>query len=120
VDDEVICELGTILASNPTVNVVAVLKPTQTGTRTVSASVSADQTDADATNDTASATVTVNAESDGGGFCSYHPNGHFDPVLPLLLLTGIGYLLVKSRSGKVCLIAMRGTRRKTHVVNKNH
>jgi hypothetical protein len=93
----VICELGDIVAASPTVNVVAVFKPTQTGTKTVSALVSADQIDTDDTNNTASATVTVNPEGDGGGFCSYHPNGQFDPVFPILVIGGLLYLGLRRR-----------------------
>lgn len=39
---------------------------------------------------------------DDGGFCSYHPNGRFDPVLPALVLIGLGYLGLrrKTASGK--------------------
>jgi hypothetical protein len=37
-------------------------------------------------------TVNLNLDSEGGGFCSYNPNGRFDPVLPGLLLTAIAWL----------------------------
>ncbi len=33
-----------------------------------------------------------NLVSEDGGFCSYNPNGRFDPVLPALVLIGLGYL----------------------------
>jgi hypothetical protein len=31
-------------------------------------------------------------DDDDGGFCAYNPNGRFDPVLPALVLIGLGYL----------------------------
>jgi len=31
-------------------------------------------------------------ELTGGGFCSYNPGGRFDPVLPALLLTALGFI----------------------------
>lgn len=37
-------------------------------------------------------TVSFNLDSEGGGFCSYNPNGRFDPVLPGLLLTAMAWL----------------------------
>ena len=37
-------------------------------------------------------TVEFDLESSGGGFCSYNPNGRFDPVLPGLLIMALGYL----------------------------
>jgi hypothetical protein len=30
--------------------------------------------------------------TEDGGFCAYNPNGRFDPVLPALVLIGLGYL----------------------------
>ena len=32
------------------------------------------------------------SDEDDGGLCSYNPNGRFDPVLPALVLIGLGYL----------------------------
>ena len=29
---------------------------------------------------------------DGGGFCSYQPNGRFDPVLPAILMTALAFI----------------------------
>ena len=39
---------------------------------------------------------------DDSGFCSYNPNGRFDPVLPALILIGLGYLGLRRKvvSGK--------------------
>jgi hypothetical protein len=34
------------------------------------------------------------------GWCSYNPNGRFDPVLPLLVLIGLGYLGLRRRFSK--------------------
>jgi hypothetical protein len=36
--------------------------------------------------------------SESGGFCSYNPNGRFDPVLPALVLIGLGYLGLRRKS----------------------
>jgi len=37
-------------------------------------------------------TIDFDANSDGGGFCSYKPNGRFDPLLPGMLIMALGYL----------------------------
>ncbi len=37
--------------------------------------------------------------SEDGGFCSYNPNGRFDPVLPALILIGLGYLGLRRKIG---------------------
>lgn len=34
---------------------------------------------------------------DGGGFCSYYPNGRFDPVLPLTLFTAIAFIAWRTK-----------------------
>jgi hypothetical protein len=40
-----------------------------------------------------------NLLTDDGGFCSYNPNGRFDPVLPALVLIGLGYLGLRRKIG---------------------
>ncbi len=34
----------------------------------------------------------IPSSSDDGGWCSYNPNGRFDPILPGLILAGLAYL----------------------------
>ena len=36
--------------------------------------------------------------SSGGGWCSYNPNGRFDPVLPALVLLGLAYLGLRRKT----------------------
>jgi len=36
--------------------------------------------------------VTPTSSSDGGGWCSYNPNGRFDPILPGMILAALAYL----------------------------
>jgi hypothetical protein len=36
--------------------------------------------------------------TEDGGFCSYNPNGRFDPVLPALVLIGLGYLGLRRKN----------------------
>jgi hypothetical protein len=36
--------------------------------------------------------VTPPSSSDGGGWCSYNPNGRFDPILPGIILAALAYL----------------------------
>jgi hypothetical protein len=41
--------------------------------------------------------VAPSADS-GGGWCSYNPNGRFDPVLPALVLIGLAYLGLRRKT----------------------
>jgi hypothetical protein len=36
--------------------------------------------------------------SSDGGFCAYHPNGRFDPVLPAIVLIGLAYAAWRRKS----------------------
>jgi hypothetical protein len=42
--------------------------------------------------------VTPAPSDDGGGWCSYNPNGRFDPVLPALVLIGLAYLGLRRKT----------------------
>jgi uncharacterized repeat protein (TIGR01451 family)/CSLREA domain-containing protein len=92
---DVTCELGNLAVAGPTINVVVVMRADQAGTiADVSASAEAKQRDPVEANNTVAASVTIVApSSDNGGFCSYHPDGRFDPVLPMLLLISMVYLM---------------------------
>jgi uncharacterized repeat protein (TIGR01451 family) len=101
-DSGVRCELGNLAVAGSAVNVVLVMKAELAGaggTATdVTAGVEADQRDPDASNNSATASFTIKASSSssGGGFCSYHPNGKFDPVLPGLVFVSLLYLMWNS------------------------
>ena len=45
------------------------------------------------------AAFAVPPTTEDGGFCSYNPNGRFDPVLPALVLIGLGYLGLRRKIG---------------------
>lgn len=100
-DAGVTCELGNLAVAGPSINVVVVMQADLTGVAgtvvDVSATAAAKQLDPDEANNTISASVTITAVSSssggGGGFCSYQPNGRFDPVLPLLVLIGLIYVM---------------------------
>ena len=98
---DVICELGNLAVAGPAINVVVVMRADQAGTvADVSARADAKQLDPDDTNNVVTASVTITAvpvDDGGGGFCSYQPDGKFDPVLPLLLLIGLIYLARQRR-----------------------
>jgi len=44
------------------------------------------------TNDDTAVTPPPVSNDDGGGWCSYNPNGRFDPVLPGIILAALAYL----------------------------
>jgi hypothetical protein len=44
------------------------------------------------TNDDTSIVSSTSSNDDGGGWCSYNPNGRFDPILPGLILAALAYL----------------------------
>ena len=94
-DADVLCALDDLAVAGPTINVVAVLQGDHIGTvADISATVDAIQRDTDESNNTVTASVRITGvpSDDGGGFCSYHPNGRFDPVLPAIVLFGLTYL----------------------------
>lgn len=98
-DADVLCALGDLAVAGPTINIVVVLRGDNVGTiADVSATVEAIQRDTDESNNTATASVKIiNTSSDGGGFCSYHPDGRFDPVLPAMVLIGLAYFAWRRR-----------------------
>jgi len=96
----VFCQLGDLAVAGPTINVAVVGRGNLAGAvANISATAEAKQLDPDESNNSAtvSVTITTASSSDGGGFCSYQPNGKFDPILPLLVLIGLIYLVRKRR-----------------------
>jgi hypothetical protein len=92
----VTCTIGD-LDGTSSVTVTLTLTASAAGDATVTASVtSTAEPDAGAEpNNSASVLTKIAAASSGGGgggFCSYQPNGRFDPVLPLMVLIGLIYL----------------------------
>ncbi len=87
------CDVGA-LAADATADVVFEVKAESAGTAIVTATVTADQVDSDPSDNSGSVTIGITAASSdsGGGFCSYHPNGRFDPVLPALILMALAFL----------------------------
>jgi CSLREA domain-containing protein len=98
----VTCTIGD-LDGTSSVTVTLTLTASAAGDATVTASVtSTAEPDAGAEpNNSASVLTKIAAASSGGGggggFCSYQPNGRFDPVLPLMVLIGLIYLTRKRR-----------------------
>jgi CSLREA domain-containing protein len=92
------CTIGD-LGGTSSATVTLTLTASAVGDATIAASVtSTAEPDASADqNNSASVLTKINTSGGGGGFCSYQPNGRFDPVLPLLLLIGLIYLVRKHR-----------------------
>ena len=88
----VTCDIGD-LGVDASATITLKLSATTSGDATIAASAVSDN---DTTPESSSANFTittpVSTSDSGGGFCSYHPNGKFDPVLPLLLVTGLIYV----------------------------
>lgn len=80
------------IAVDGTASVIFEVKAEEVGTAEVTAYAALDQIDSDPSDNSATATITITSSSGGGGFCSYQPNGRFDPVLPGLLLAAMAYL----------------------------
>jgi uncharacterized repeat protein (TIGR01451 family) len=96
---DVICELGNLAVTGPSINVAVVLRADLVGAAgsvvDVSATADAKQRDPDTSNNKVAASVTITAAPSGGGdsgWCSYNPDARFDPVLPGLVLAGLAYL----------------------------
>jgi len=95
---EVSCELGALPVAGSAINVVVVMRAEIAGSvAQVTASAEAKQRDLDASNNTVTTLFSIKAPQSGGGFCSYQPNGKFDPVLPLMVLIGLIYLARRHR-----------------------
>ena len=99
----VTCTIGD-LGGTSSATVTLTLTASAAGDATIAASVtSTGEPDASVEpNNSASVLTKVTSvpSSDGGGgggFCSYQPNGRFDPVLPLMVLIGLIYLARKRR-----------------------
>lgn len=80
------------IAVDGTASVIFEVKADEVGTAEVTVSATQDQIDSDPSDNSATASITITSSSGGGGFCSYQPNGRFDPVLPGLLLAAMAYL----------------------------
>jgi hypothetical protein len=96
----VTCTIGE-LDGTSSATVILTLTASATGDATIAASVtSTGEPDASADpNNTASVLTKVTSASSGGGgggFCSYHPNGKFDPVLPGMVFMSLFYLMWSS------------------------
>jgi uncharacterized repeat protein (TIGR01451 family) len=100
--DDALCELGNLAVAGPTINVAVVMRGDAVGTiADVSANVEATQLDPDESNNTVTASVTIKKKSssdDGGGFCSYRPDGKFDPVLPIMVIVGLAYVIWRRKA----------------------
>jgi CSLREA domain-containing protein len=88
----VTCNIGD-LGGTSSVTATLTLTASAAGDATITATVtSTAEPDASVeTNNSASVLTRIGSTSSGGsgGFCSYQPNGKFDPVLPLLILIGL-------------------------------
>jgi hypothetical protein len=85
-DNDVVCELGTIPLSAPTVNVTVKFTGNQAGSYAIAASVAADETDPDSSDNTTTTTVNFYNESGGGA-----------AVNPLLVLSLIAWAGIRRR-----------------------
>jgi len=93
------CTVGD-LAADGVASVAFDVKAEAAGTATVTASIRYDQIDIAPSDNVASVDIQINAPGDdGGGFCSYNPNGRFDPLLPSLILMAIGALFYRRARG---------------------
>lgn len=85
------------IAADASASVIFEVKGEAIGTAEVSASVTMDQIDTDPSNNSGTVSIAITevpaaTGGGGGGFCSYNPNGRFDPVLPALILSAMAYL----------------------------
>ena len=85
------------LAPNATADVVFEVQGDAVGTAEVTASATMNQIDTDPSDNSGTVSIAITevppaTGGGGGGFCSYNPNGRFDPVLPALILSAIAYL----------------------------
>ncbi|MGB5395982.1 MAG: choice-of-anchor Q domain-containing protein, partial [Gammaproteobacteria bacterium] len=97
----VTCMIGD-LGGTSSATVILTVTASNAGDAVIAASVtSTGEPDASVEpNNSASVLTKVNPVSSGGGgggFCSYQPNGRFDPILPLLVLIGLGYATWRRR-----------------------
>ena len=92
----VTCNIGD-LDGTSSATVTLTLTAAAAGEATITANVTS-TTEPDAStepNNTASVLTTIRSTSsdDGGGWCSYNPEGRFDPVFPALLLIGLALII---------------------------
>ena len=95
------CDVGT-LANGASSDAVFEVKAETAGTAAVTATVDADQLDSDPSDNSGTVSIAINVAGggDSGGFCSYNPNGKFDPVLPALILTALAFLGYRRFNGE--------------------
>lgn len=93
----VTCEVGGV-ANGASVDVVFEVKAEAIGIAEVTAILDADQVDTDPSDNSGTVGIEVIAVStdDGGGFCSYHADGRFDPLMPALVLLSLVYLAYRN------------------------
>ncbi len=92
VPGDITCSVGT-LTTGASADVVFEVKAEAVGTTTVSAYATADQVELSPNDNGGEAVISIIAAGDsGGGFCSYNPDGRFDPVLPALLVIALSLL----------------------------
>jgi CSLREA domain-containing protein len=92
----VTCSIGDLFGTT-SATVTLTLNAADKGDAAITASVSGTNVDDNPDNNSHTVTTTVKVKSSsGGGFCSYHPNGKFDPVLPGLVFIGLFYLIWNS------------------------
>jgi hypothetical protein len=93
----VTCNIGDLFDAT-FATVTLTLHAADKGDAAITASVSGTNIDDNPDNNshTVTTTVKVKSSSSGGGFCSYHPNGKFDPVLPGMVFISLLYLMWNS------------------------
>ena len=92
----VTCNIGDLFGTQ-SATVTLTLTAADKGDAAITANVSGTNVDDNPDNNSHTVTTTVKvSSSSGGGFCSYHPNGKFDPVLPGMIFMSLFYLMWSS------------------------
>jgi|GEM_PF-6162911 len=85
------CDVGA-LANAATANVSFDVKGETAGTASITSTVTSDLIDTDPSDNSKTVDVAITVKSSSGGLCSYDPKAVFDPVLPALILSALGFL----------------------------